>query len=131
MGDLCGGHRPAGGGAARLRQGVAQDTAPCTPDGEGTDEAGDAVSKLNALKQRFMQVTEFSEECARVDGAYALVEALVRVRTATKLTRAEVARRLEALGVDRGKEPAHRRGGVDTGLRRCRRSRRPMRSGTR
>ena len=45
------------------------------------------MTKLKELKERFMEDPEFREE-------YALVEALVRARTAAKLTQAEVARRL-------------------------------------
>ena len=52
------------------------------------------MTKLKELKRRFMQDPEFREEYARVDEEYVLVEALVRARTAAKLTQAEVARRL-------------------------------------
>ncbi len=52
------------------------------------------MTKLQALKERFMKDPEFREEYVRVDEEYALVEALVRARTAAKLTQAEVARRL-------------------------------------
>ena len=52
------------------------------------------MTKLKELKKRFMEDPEFREEYARVDEEYALVEALVRARTAAKLTQAEVARRL-------------------------------------
>ena len=41
-----------------------------------------------------MEDPKFREEYARVEEEYALVEALVRARTAAKLTQAEVARRL-------------------------------------
>ena len=41
-----------------------------------------------------MEDPEFREEYARVDEEYALIEALVRARTAAKLTQAELARRL-------------------------------------
>ena len=47
----------------------------------------DVVTKLKALKKRFMEDPEFRED-------YALVEALVRARAAAKLTQAEVARRI-------------------------------------
>ena len=52
------------------------------------------MTKLTELKKRFMEDPEFREEYARADEEYALVEALVRARTAAKLTQAEVARRL-------------------------------------
>ena len=52
------------------------------------------MTKLKALKERFMKDPEFREEYVRVDEEYALVEALVRARTAAKLTQAELARRL-------------------------------------
>ena len=52
------------------------------------------MTKLQDLKKRFMEDPEFREEYARVDEEYALVEALIRARTAAKLTQAEVARRL-------------------------------------
>ena len=93
-GDLRDGGGPTGGGAARLREEVAQDAAPCARDRSGTDEAGDAMTKLKDLKARFMEDQEFREEYARIDEEYALIEALVRARTAAKLTQAELARRL-------------------------------------
>ena len=65
-----------------------------TPRREGTDEAGDAMTKLKDLEARFMEDPEFREEYARIDEEYALIEALVRARTAAKLTQAELARRL-------------------------------------
>ncbi len=52
------------------------------------------MTKLTELKKRFMEDPEFREEYARADEEYALVEALVRARTAAKLTQAAVARRL-------------------------------------
>ena len=52
------------------------------------------MTKLTELKKRFMEDPEFREEYARADEEYALVEALVRARTAAKLTQAEVAKRL-------------------------------------
>ena len=61
---------------------------------QGTDEAGDVMTKLKELKKRLMEDPEFREAYARVDEEYALVEELVRARTAAKLTQAEVARRL-------------------------------------
>ena len=41
-----------------------------------------------------MEDPEFREEYARVDDEFKLIEALVRARTAAKLTQAELARRL-------------------------------------
>ena len=52
------------------------------------------MTKLKKFKKRLMEDPEFREEYARVDEEYALVEALVRARTAAKLTQAELARRL-------------------------------------
>ena len=52
------------------------------------------MTKLKELKKCFMEDPAFREEYARVDEEYALVEALVRARTAARLTQAEVARRL-------------------------------------
>ena len=52
------------------------------------------MTKLKDLKARFMQDPDFREEYVRVDGEYALVEALVRARTAANLTQAELARRI-------------------------------------
>ena len=45
------------------------------------------MTKLKDLKARLMEDAEFREE-------YALIEALVRARTAAKLTQAELAQRL-------------------------------------
>ena len=52
------------------------------------------MTKLKELKARFMENPEFREEYARIDGEYALIEALVRARTTAKLTQAELAGRL-------------------------------------
>ena len=52
------------------------------------------MTKLTELKARFMEDPAFREEYARIDGGYALIEALVRARTAAKLTQAELASRL-------------------------------------
>ncbi len=52
------------------------------------------MTKLKHLKARLMEDPEFREEYARIDGEYALIEALVRARTAAKLTQAELASRL-------------------------------------
>ena len=63
-------------------------------DRQGTDEAGDAMTKLKDLKKRLMEDPEFREEYARADDEFTLVEALVRARAAAKLTQADLARRL-------------------------------------
>ena len=73
---------------------IAQDAAPGACDRPGTDEAGEAMTKLKDLKARFMEDSAFREEYARIDEEYALIEALVRARSAAKLTQAELARRL-------------------------------------
>lgn len=52
------------------------------------------MTKLKDLKAHLMEDAEFHEEYARIDEGYALIEALVRARTAAKLTQAELARRL-------------------------------------
>ena len=52
------------------------------------------MTKLKELKERFMEDPEFRVEYARADDEFALIEALVRARTAAKLTQAELARRL-------------------------------------
>ena len=52
------------------------------------------MARLKDLKQRFMKDPAFREEYARADEEYALVEAMVRARTAAKLTQAEVAARI-------------------------------------
>ncbi len=52
------------------------------------------MTKLRNLKKRFMEDSKFRKEYERVDQDYGLVEALVRARTAAKLTQAELARRL-------------------------------------
>ena len=44
---------------------------------KGTHEASDAMTELKELKKRFMEDPEFRQDYARVDEAYALVEALV------------------------------------------------------
>ena len=52
------------------------------------------MTRLTDLKKRLMEDPEFRKEYARVDEEFELVEALVRARTAAKLTQAELARRL-------------------------------------
>ena len=52
------------------------------------------MTKLKDLKKRFMEDAEFREEYGRIDDEFRLIVALVRARTAAKLTQAELARRL-------------------------------------
>ena len=52
------------------------------------------MTRLKELKKRLMEDPEFREEYARADDEFKLIEALVRARTAAKLTQAELARRL-------------------------------------
>ena len=52
------------------------------------------MTKLKDLKKRLMGDPEFREEYGRIDDEFRLIEALVRARTAAKLTQAELARRL-------------------------------------
>ena len=52
------------------------------------------MTKLKELKKRLMEDPEFREEYGRIDDEFKLIEALVRARTAAKLTQTELARRL-------------------------------------
>jgi transcriptional regulator with XRE-family HTH domain len=52
------------------------------------------MAKLKDLKERFMKDAAFREEYARADEEYALVEAMVRARTAANLTQSELAARI-------------------------------------
>ena len=52
------------------------------------------MTRLKDLKKRLMKDPEFREEYVRVDEEFALIEALVRARTAARLTQEELARRL-------------------------------------
>ncbi len=52
------------------------------------------MAKLKDLKEPFMKDPAFREEYARADEEYALVEAMVRARTAAKLTQSELAARI-------------------------------------
>ncbi len=83
-----------GGGRARLREEDSEDTAPSARNCEGENETGDRMTKLKDLKHRFMEDPEFREEYARADAEYALVEELVRARSAAKLTQAQLAERI-------------------------------------
>jgi len=52
------------------------------------------MTKLKDLKKRFMEDPAFREEYAKADSEYALIEAMIRARTAAKLTQAELAERI-------------------------------------
>ena len=52
------------------------------------------MTRLKDLKKRLMKDPEFREEYARADEEFELIEALVRARTAARLTQEELARRL-------------------------------------
>ena len=52
------------------------------------------MTTLKDLKQRLMKDPEFREKYARADDEFALIEALIRARTAAKLTQEELASRL-------------------------------------
>ena len=52
------------------------------------------MTTLRKLKKRLMKDREFREEYARVDNEFAVIEALIRARTAAKLTQEELASRL-------------------------------------
>ena len=52
------------------------------------------MTRLKDLKKRLMEDPEFQKEYAQIDDEFRLIEALVRARTAAKLTQAELARRL-------------------------------------
>ena len=81
-------------GSARVRQDIAADAAASISDGQGADETGETMAKLKDLKERFMKDPAFREEYERADEEYALVEAMVRARTAAKLTQSELAARI-------------------------------------
>ena len=93
-GDLRDGGGTTSCGPVCVREEVAEDTAARARDRQGTYEAGDAMTRLKDLKKRLMEDPEFREEYARVDDEFKLIEALVRARTAAKLTQAELAQRL-------------------------------------
>ena len=52
------------------------------------------MTRLKDLKKRLIKDPEFREENARADEEFALIEALIRARTAARLTQEELARRL-------------------------------------
>jgi len=52
------------------------------------------MTKIAELKKRLMNNPEFREEYEKADAEFAIVEALVRARTAAKLSQAELARRI-------------------------------------
>ena len=83
-----------GRGPACLREEVAWDASAGALDRQKTHEADDSMTRLKDLKKRLMKDPEFREEYARADEEFALIEALVRARTAARLTQEELARRL-------------------------------------
>lgn len=52
------------------------------------------MTKLTELKKRLMGSPGFAEEYEKVDGEYAVIEALISARTRARLTQAELAARL-------------------------------------
>ena len=52
------------------------------------------MTKIAELKSRLMTNPEFRDEYKKADAEFAIVEALVRARTAAKLSQAEVAKRI-------------------------------------
>lgn len=52
------------------------------------------MTTLKDLKKRLMKDPEFREDYARANDEFVLVEALIRARTAAKLTQEELANRL-------------------------------------
>jgi len=52
------------------------------------------MTKLADLKKRLMANPEFEREYAAADAEFAVIEALVRARTAADLSQAELARRI-------------------------------------
>ena len=52
------------------------------------------MAKLKDLKERFMKDPAYRKEYARADEEYALVEAMVRARSAANLTQSELAARI-------------------------------------
>ena len=52
------------------------------------------MTRLKDLKKRLLKDADFREEYARADEEFALIETLIRARTAARLTQGEVARRL-------------------------------------
>lgn len=52
------------------------------------------MTKIAELKKRLMNNPEFQKEYEKADAEFALIEALVRARTAAKLSQAELAKRI-------------------------------------
>lgn len=52
------------------------------------------MTKIAELKKRLMANPEFSREYEKADAEFAIVEALVRARTAAKLSQAELAKKI-------------------------------------
>ncbi len=52
------------------------------------------MTKIADLKKRLMNNPEFREEYRKADTEFSIIEALVRARTAAKLSQAELAKRI-------------------------------------
>ena len=52
------------------------------------------MTKIADLKKRLMDKPEFREEYEKADAEFAIIEALVRARSAAKLSQAELAKRI-------------------------------------
>ena len=52
------------------------------------------MTKIADLKKRLMDKPEFREEYEKSDAEFAIIEALVRARSAAKLSQAELAQRI-------------------------------------
>lgn len=52
------------------------------------------MTKIADLKKRLMDNPEFREEYEKADAEFAIIEALVRARSAAKLSQAELAKRI-------------------------------------
>lgn len=52
------------------------------------------MTKIAELKKRLMENPEFRKEYEKADAEFAIIEALVRARTAARLSQAELARKI-------------------------------------
>jgi len=52
------------------------------------------MTRISELKKRLMDNPEFRKEYEKADAEFAIIEALVRARTAAKLSQAELAKRI-------------------------------------
>lgn len=52
------------------------------------------MTKIADIKKRLMDNPEFREEYEKADAEFAIIEALVRARSAAKLSQAELAKRI-------------------------------------